>query len=51
MALELYDCKMFFPYPFPTVLRPSHVTFKIPTVRTKKMADVSLIFREKKSIF
>lgn len=50
MALELYDCYVFFAYSFPIVLRPSHVTFKIPTVRTKNMADISLIFSEKINI-
>ncbi len=44
MALELYDCYIFF---LPILLRPSHVTFKIPAVRTKNMADISLIFSAK----
>ena len=51
MALELYDCYIFFPHSFPTVLHPSHVTFKILAVRPKNMADVSLIFSEKNLYF
>ena len=49
MALELYDCYIFFPHSFTTVLRPSNMTFKIPAVRTENMADVSLIFSEQKN--
>ncbi len=42
MALEL--TVTFF---LPILLRPSHVTFKIPAVRTKNMADISQIFSAK----
>ena len=51
MALESYDCYLFSPYSFPTVMGPSHVTFKIPAVRTKNIVDVSLIFSEKNQYF
>lgn len=50
MALELYDCHVFSAYSFSIDSRPSHVTFKIPAVRTKNMADISLIFSERINI-
>ena len=50
MALELYDCNIFCAYSFPNVLRPSHVTFKIPAWEQKTWWTF-LSFLVKKSIF